>query len=176
MFSRIIKMTLVATSIAPIALVAAWVAFSERFYWTAFLLLATAGVLFLLCLLVLSQAKKQLEKFDFKPSTVEAADRESTVFMLLYLSPLFAAQFGSINWNVLVPTIAIFLLLTATGYSYHFNPLLGLLGWHFYKVTSSEGVTYVLVTKKQLRNTGQIGKVGQLTDYILMDLGEVDDG
>ena len=59
---------------------------------------------------------------------------------------------------------------------FSFSPLLGLLGWHFYKVSSTEGVSYVLVTKKQIRNTGQINNVGQLTDYILIDLGDGDAG
>lgn len=102
--------------------------------------------------------------------TVEAADRENIAFMLLYLSPLFTSQFGSINFNLVIPTIIIFGLMTATGYSYHFNPLLGLLGWHFYKVSSKEGVTYVLLTKKQLRKAGKVKRVGQLTEYILIDL------
>ena len=61
-------------------------------------------------------------------------------------------------------------MITATGYNYHFNPLLGLLKWHFYKVQSNEGVTYVLITKKQLRTAANAVTVGQLTEYILIDL------
>ncbi len=92
--------------------------------------------------------------------------------MLLYLSPLFTSQFGQLNMSLLIPTLLVFILLTATGYNYHYNPLLGLVGWHFYKVSSREKVTYVLITKKQLRNTHQISEVGQLTEYILIDLEE----
>jgi hypothetical protein len=59
----------------------------------------------------------------------------------------------------------------ATGAGYHFNPLLSILGWHFYKITSTEGVKYVLVTRKYIRTAADIIAVGQLTDYMLVDLG-----
>jgi len=172
MLGRIAKLLLVTSAIAPIGLVYAWVAYSEGFYgWAAFLV-CLCIVLVAICRYVLGQAKRLLERFPFKPSSVEAADRENMAFMLLYLSPLFTAQFGAVNLNLWIPTILIFALMTATGYSYHFNPLLGLMGWHFYKVASVEGVTYVMVTKKQLRKASEISEVGQLTDYILIDLEE----
>ena len=66
----------------------------------------------------------------------------------------------------------VFVLVVSTGYGYHFNPLLGLLGWHFYKVGTEEGVTYVLITKKELRSAKQCLTVGQLTEYIVIDIEE----
>ena len=48
------------------------------------------------------------------------------------------------------------------------------MGWHFYKVLSKEGVAYVLVTKKQLLDAKNTVLVGQLTEYILIDLGDRD--
>lgn len=172
MFGRFAKALLISTAIAPIALVYAWVAFGEGQLGLAFSLIVICLLLVISCIVLLQRGKKDLERFPFKPQSVEAADRENVAFMLLYLSPLFTSQFSQLNMTLLIPTILIFLLLTATGYNYHFNPLLGLVGWHFYKVSSSEGVTYVLITKKQLRNTSQIAEVGQLTEYILIDLGD----
>ena len=51
-------------------------------------------------------------------------------------------------------------------------PLLGLMGWHFYKVGTKEGVTYVLITKRQLRSASEVISVGQLTEYIVIELGD----
>ncbi|MER8646714.1 hypothetical protein [Mesorhizobium sp. M1252] len=172
MFSRLAKTLLITSAIAPIGLVYAWVAYREGSGGVALLLLLACAALVQGCLVVFRRAPQVLERFPFQPQSVEAADRENVAFLLLYLSPLFTSQFGQLNLSLLIPTICIFTLLTATGYNYHFNPLLGLIGWHFYKVTSAEGVTYVIITKKQLRNTNQIGQVGQLTEYILIDLGE----
>lgn len=176
MFSRLAKTLLITSAVAPIGLVYAWVAFNEgKAYWAVALILGCT-VLVACCIWVFRSARGLLERFSFKPQSVEPADRENIAFMLLYLSPLFTAQFGQLNLTLLIPTVFIFTLLTATGYNYHFNPLLGLVGWHFYKVTSTEGVVYVLITRKQLRNTNQISQVGQLTEYILIDLGDDDAG
>lgn len=90
--------------------------------------------------------------------------------LLLYLIPLFTEDFDGLNWHLWIPTLVIFGAVVATGYSYHFNPLLGVLGWHFYKVCTPEGVTYVLITRKQLHDARDTLKVGQLTEYIVLDL------
>jgi len=170
MFSVFAKLLLVLTAIAPVAFVYSWVMVTEEKYWEASGLAVVAMVLVAICIDLLKKAATHLERMEFRPTTVEAADRENIAFLLLYVSPLFAAPFGTINLSVIVPTIIVFGILTATGYSYHFNPLLGIMGWHFYKVTSEHGVTFVLITKKHLRRAGEATSVGQLTDYILIDL------
>lgn len=176
MFGAVAKFLLVLSAIAPVGLVYAWVCVTEKRYDVAIILVAGSVFLVLICLFLLGFAKKKLERFPFRAAAVEAADRENIAFMLLYLSPLFTAQLDDLNLSVLIPALLVFILMTATGYNYHFNPLLDLLRWHFYRVSSAEGVTYVLVTKKQLRNAGQIKSVGQLTDYILIDLEEANGG
>ena len=129
-----------------------------------------ARLLVVICLGLLSYSKRNLERMHFEAVSVEAADRENIAFLLLYLLPLFTADFAGLNWQVWWPTIVIFAMFVATGYSYHFNPLLGLIGWHFYKVGTQEGVTYVLITKTQLRRAAEIIDVGQLTEYIVIDM------
>ena len=69
-----------------------------------------------------------------------------------------------------VPAIAIFLALAFTGYTFHFNPLLNLLGWRFYKVGTPGGVTYALITRKDIRNVTDTIVAGHLTPYTLIDL------
>ncbi|MCI2023588.1 MAG: hypothetical protein LKJ63_03175 [Acetobacter fabarum] len=170
MFGRLAKFLLIASALAPVGLVYAWLAWCNKQHSIAMGIVAACAMLVLICVYLLRQARTSLERFPLNITSVEPADRENIAFMLLYLSPLFTSELGQININLLIPTLFIFTLLTATGYNYHFNPLLGLVGWHFYKVESTEGVTYVLITRKQLRNTSTINHVGQLTEYILIDL------
>ncbi len=169
MLSWLAKLLLTSTAIAPVALVYAWVAFTEgETELMAYLLL---GCVFMFACMhgLLRYSKNNLEKSQFKVISIEAADRENIAFLLLYIMPLFATQFSNLNWQILVPTIVIFAAVVSTGYGYHFNPLLGVSGWHFYKVGTEEGVTYVLITKKQLRSAKQCLTVGQLTEYIVID-------
>jgi len=170
MLSRFAKILFTSTAIAPVGLTYAWVAYTEGDPSLALTLSVICVLLVLIAFLLLAYAKKHLERSEFTPVTVEAADRENMVFLLLYLLPLFTAQFDALNWEVWVPAIVIFAAVIGTGFGYHFNPLLGLLGWHFYKVGTNEGVTYVLITKKQLRAAKKCLIVGQLTEYIVMDL------
>ena len=170
MLSRFAKLLLTSTAIAPVLLTYSWVAYQAGLAEKALLFFVVCLALIGVCIWMLRYAKMQLEKVKFSATTIEASDRENMAFLLLYLLPLFTAQFAELNWHVWVPAIIIFGAVVATGYSYHFNPLLGLMGWHFYKVGTKEGITYVLITKKQLRNASEEIEVGQLTEYIVIDL------
>lgn len=170
--NRLAKLLLTSTAIAPVLLTYAWVAYRACAYRQAMVLVLTCVALVAVCLGMLSYSQKHLERIPFSTISAEAADRENIGFLLLYLLPLFTSSFSALNWQVWIPAIAIFAAVVGTGYSYHFNPLLGLLGWHFYKVGTKEGVTYVLITKTHLRNATATIEVGQLTEYIVIDLGE----
>lgn len=172
MLNWIARLLLTSTAIAPVLLTYAWVAYQSGEQRQAIVLLGVCALLIIICVRMLSYSKKFLERTNFKASTVEAADRENTVFLLLYLLPLFTAELTSLNWQLWVPAILIFGVVVATGYSYHFNPLLGLMGWHFYKVGTAEGITYVLITKKHLKNVTMAIEICQLTEYIVLDMGE----
>ena len=172
MLSSLAKLMLTGTALAPVALVYAWVLFSDGSWKASMALVVGAIALFILMVSLLGYCRKNLERSEFKVTSIEAADREHITFILLYLSPLFTSEFGDLNWNILIPTLIVFVLVISTGYGYHFNPLLGLLGWHFYKVNTSEGVSYVLITKKELRSARQCLTVGQLTEYIVIDLSD----
>ena len=171
MLNWLARLLLTSTAIAPVLVTYAWMTYREGECVQAVVLLFVCAGLVLICLGMLAYSKKRLERTDFKASTVEAADRENTAFLLLYLLPLLTADFATLNWQLWVPAILIFGIVVATGYSYHFNPLLGLMGWHFYKVGTDEGVTYILITKRHLKNATETIEVGQLTEYIVLDMG-----
>jgi len=172
MLSSIARLVLTSTAISPVLVTYAWVAFKSEKNWVALILFLSCVALTWICLKLLAYAQRNLERSKFKVTSVEAADRENMGFLLLYLLPLFTSSFDSLNWDFWIPAVITFGAVVATGYSYHFNPLLGIMGWHFYKVGTAEGVTYILITKKQIRNASETVEIGQLTEYIVMDMGE----
>jgi hypothetical protein len=172
MLSTLAKIMLTASAIAPIAFTYAWVAYTQNETVVAIIALSSGVVAVLLCIIVLRSAQKNLERMNFKPKAIESADRENIGFMVLYLLPLFTDKINTLNWALWIPTLVVFAVITAFGYSYHFNPLLGVIGWHFYKIESDDGVTYVVITRKHLRAASQALTVGQLTEYVLIDLEE----
>ncbi|MGK7752733.1 MULTISPECIES: hypothetical protein [unclassified Roseovarius] len=171
MLNKFAKLALTATAIAPVGFtysISAFIA-NENKIGTC-LIGATIGLV-VLCFIIFKRAKEDGELVAFKISSVEAADRENTSLLLVYLLPLFTADFQDLNWLIWLPTILILGIVVGTGYSYHFNPILGLAGWHFYRVTTPESVTFVLLTKKELRAASECLKVKQLTEYIVVDAG-----
>ncbi len=172
MLNWVARLLLTGTALAPVGLTYAWAAYMQGQAYAAISFAAVSGALLITCVAMLNAARKNLPVSDFTPKSIEAADHENTAFLLLYVMPLFTSKFIALEWQFWIPTIIIFAVITATGYNYHFNPLLGLLGWHFYKIETPEGVTYVLVTRKHLRTAATCLKVGQLTEYILLDRGE----
>ena len=172
MLSKFAKLLLTLTAIAPVLLTYSWVAIIERKLALAGVLIIGCVLLVLLCIALLCYANGNLERMNFEAVSVEVADRENMAFLLLYLLPLFTDKFANLNWHIWIPAMFVFGAVVATGYAYHFNPLLGLLGWHFYKVGTKEGIVYVLITKKQLRQATETVQVGQLTEYIVIDFGD----
>jgi hypothetical protein len=171
MLSTLARLMLTASSIAPVGFTYAWVAYMQCQGRVAIVAGALGLFAVVCCLIVLRVARKYLEAIPFKSKEIEAADAENIGFMLLYLLPLFTEKIEGLHWELWVPTLIVFGIIIATGYGYHFNPLLGILRWHFYKITSTDGVTYVIITKKHIRAASQSLTVGQLTEYILIDLG-----
>ena len=164
------NLILTGTAISPLLLVYALVAFVEGECLPALILALIGLLLFALGVALLRFVKGHLEHIPFSFSTVEVADRESIGMLVLYLLPLLKTSFSDLELLVLIPAIVIFLALALTGYNYHFNPLLNLTGWHFYKVSTAEGVTFVLITRKTIKSAvGQI-TVGELTAYTVIDL------
>lgn len=165
------KLMLTVSALAPVAFVYFCVALSqgkaEVAFWSALIGIAA----FLFCLIILWVAKHKVAESAFQAKTIEAADGENIGFLLLYLMPIFTSSIETLKWELWVPTGALFFLLILNGYAHHFNPLLGIAGWHFYKVTGKSGITFILISRKRLANAALPLKVGQLTDNVLFDLG-----
>lgn len=169
MFSGLARILLTATAVAPVLLV-----FATYYVWqgkhvTSAVLTGVVIALVVLLMLLLRFCDRTIERIEFSIVSIESADREYVTFLLLYLSPLFFSDLANVNWSIIVPSIVVFAVFVSTGFGYHFNPLAGLLGYHFYKVSTAEGVSYVLITKKKLTTAKKIFMVGQLTDYIVLD-------
>lgn len=170
--SRFAKLLLTITAIAPVLLTYALISFLNDNIIEAAILFFIFLILFFICFSLLYYMKKNLERMDFRADSAEVADSENIAILVLYLLPLLSGRSITPDWKVWLPVVLVFGLAIIASYGYHFNPLLGFFGWHFYKVRSKENVTYVLITKKQLVNVTEMIEVGQLTEYMLVDIGD----
>lgn len=159
-----------STAVAPIALAYSWAAFLQSQYLAAGALFLSMPVLVLLCHWQIKRALKTFERVTITPRAAEATDRESIALIVLYLIPLFTYKFTDLQWSVIVPCMVLLAAIFSTGYNFYFSPLLGLLGWHSYKITDQTGITYVIITKRELRSALKQFEVVQLTEYLLLEV------
>ena len=184
MLNRLAKLALVSTALAPICLTlwfveisSAWqrgVPWSENLadHWLAgsgYLLAAL--VLSSLCfgLVWLSASRFGLERLPVKITSVKTVDKEIVGFLLVYLLPLIHQNQSTISLPVLVFVAVIFFFIVYNSHAYHFNPLLGLFGFHFFEVTIEGDITYVLITRQNITDCKAVSQVVQLTEYMILD-------
>ncbi len=184
MLNKAAKLALVATSLAPVFLTLWFVKLSSVWetampwlhnvanHWqsgSGYLL--TALILSGLCfaLVWLSASRHGLERLPVKIKAVKTVDKEIVGFLLVYLLPLINQSQNTISVPVLVFVAVIFFFIVYNSHAYHFNPLLGVFGYHFYEVTIEGDITYVLITRQNITDCKNVSQVVQLTEYMILD-------
>jgi hypothetical protein len=171
MLNKAAKLALVSTSLAPICLTLWLVEFSKNWNWREGLgYLAVALMLSLLCSVLIRTAANKLEALPVKIKSIRTADKEIVGFLLVYLLPLIKQSPNAIQLPVLLFVAAIFFVIVYNAHVYHFNPLLGLFGYHFYEATIEGDITFVLITQQSITHCKNISKVVQLTEYMILDV------
>lgn len=67
----------------------------------------------------------------------------------------------------------IFLVIAHAG-ALHFNPVMGLLGYHFYAVRNGDSVSQLLISKTELRRPGGEVQTVRLAHHIYLHTGGAD--
>jgi hypothetical protein len=115
---------------------------------------------------------KAAEDFQSLPITIKkakSADKEVLGFFVAYALPLMFK--GDVNPDIGAWAIAglMLVLVLWTTHALHVNPVLGVIGFHFYEVETQEGVTYLLITKRAINNLKSLKTVVQITEYGILD-------
>ena len=150
------KTLLVATALTPIFLICGLnSAIHER--WLATKLYGGLFIaLTVLFMFILYFILKSLPVQDLTTQKVKPADKEVLAFLLSYLLPFFNKDNTEFVGEMLtsVTIVVIIGLIIYHSSAYTFNPILALMGYHFYEVECS-GMTYLLITRQQLIFTGK---------------------
>jgi hypothetical protein len=171
MLNKAAKLLLVGTSFAPVFLTLWFSEFSkawEPMSGIGYLLITV--ILIVLCLAIMRLSNKHLEKMPVQIQSISTSDKEIVGFILAYLLPLINRSAFDIDNKLLIFILALFFLSILTTNSYHFNPVLGFFGYHFYEVTIEGGITYILITRKNLTNTKKIKRVVQISEYMILEV------
>lgn len=177
MLNRFSHLLLVLTSLSPILGAVAVNQYSlgrplrDWLPW-----LATAFLLVIICWGLLQYAARAAQKYTIQIGEFEDKDKEVLAYLLAYLLPLAAVKdsLADVHWLTDIYVFLVILLVFAHARAFHFNPVMGLLKYHFYSVKESHGATVLLISRAPLRRLGTEIRAVQLAYDIYLHIGESD--
>jgi hypothetical protein len=132
-----------------------------------------ALLLVFLCWALLHYAAKNAQQNVFRIKEFERNDKEVLAFLVTYLLPFLSTEkmgFAG-DWLTGAYVLAIIFLVIAHAGAFHFNPVMSLLGYHFYAVKNDDGVSQLLISRAELRRPGDNLTTVQLAHNIYLHTG-----
>lgn len=168
MVSWFARMLLIATSLAPILIVYGASLMPRNLSWAA-ALAAVAVLLAAICLLLLRYARTRVARTSVTVTAGKNLDSQVLSFLIAYLLPLLVQKEQKTNVWALVAFVAVMFVVLATCNIYHVNPLMGMLGYHFFEVTATSGTAYLLITRRNVSITQGSVQVVTLSPFLLLE-------
>ena len=158
MLNTFAKFLLVSTSLSPLLGAVAVNQFASgepASHYGAWL--GAALLLVVLCWVLLRYASKSAQKHAYRIKEFERDDKEVLAFLVTYLLPFLSTDkmgFAG-DWLTGAYVLLIIFLVIAHAGAFHFNPVMGLLGFHFYAVKNGDSVSHLLISRAELCRPGQ---------------------
>ncbi len=125
---------------------------------------------------MLRYASRNAQKHLLHIKEFERNDKEVLAFLLAYLLPFLSKENMAFagEWLTGAYVLAIIFLVISHAGVFHFNPVMGLLGYHFYAVKNGDGVSHLLISKDELRRAGKDVQTVRLAHGIYLHTGGAD--
>lgn len=164
-----LKTLLFISAFSPALITLAYVRFDLNGLTADVIQLGAVGLLGLtIPVLVMKLVESQGEVFNIEVKKIESNDFMLLAFVGSYLLPLILkASEVSVNTIAVIITGLGFLLWLINYVPAH--PLLRMLNFRFYKLESSKGMVYTLISKKNIRDPKEICRVKKISDTMLME-------
>ncbi len=174
MLNRFAKFLLVATSLSPVLGAVAVNQFALGRPWINWAPWLVVAVLFVaICKLLLVYAARSLQKQALTFREFESNDKEVLAYLLAYLLPFLTSKNMAFEgqWLTGAYILGIIFMVIAHAGAFHFNPVMGFLGYYFYGIKNAEGVSLLLISNTELRRANTEFQVVRLAHNIYLDVG-----
>lgn len=170
MLSNLARLLLVATSMTPVALVYGFTRIPQSKV-EALVCFVGSSVLVLLCRWVLGYVRRHVPPENLQATEVEVRDSEVLAFLIAYALPLVTQEEETtLSWG-LGALLVLMMIVLARCNLFHVNPLLGLLGFHFFNVKSTAGLAYLVITRNESLRPGTL-RVALITPVLVVEAPE----
>lgn len=147
--SRLAQAALASTALAPVLLV--WAAASYQLRLTEALAAVAISILLVgICVGILTAAKRELQEEPVGIKKATRMDKEALAFLVTYALPLIARSEDQTNFVALAVFVVVVGLVLVQLQILHVNPLLGILGFHFYEIERADGDSALVVSRSRL--------------------------
>lgn len=158
MLNRFAKFLLVLSSLSPMlgAVAVNQLALGKPVLgWLPWAVIAV--LLVFICWGLLYYAGTNVQTQKLRVEQFEDNDKEVLAFLLAYLLPLVSVKdtVAEIHWLTGAYVLVIILLVFTHARAFHFNPIMGLMGYHFYSLKSGDGMSLLLISRSELRRSGK---------------------
>lgn len=129
-------------------------------------------ILFPIILTVLSfYIAKYLPKDSISQKSIIEIELANNNFLPTYLGYFFVSLGVNDNPTLIVVFLMIY-VFTFLSQTLYFNPIFLLFGYHFYFIKTDKNIKIFLITKKHLKNPGDIGfdNLKRINNYTFIDL------
>lgn len=135
-----------------------------------------ALLLIFICWGLLHYASMNAQRHKLKIEQFEDNDKEVLAFLLAYLLPLVSVKdtVAEIHWLTGAYVLVIILLVFTHARAFHFNPVMGLLGYHFYSLKNGDGISLLLISRSELKRSGKELDTVCLAHNIFLHTGAAD--
>lgn len=168
MFSKLAQAILFTSSYAPLLFVFALLdSFGKGL---PSMLLAAVGVGSIAGLLVIFHRTRDLGTSMFTVGTARPRDDDVMAYVMTYLLPFLglATDTGRQQLALLL-FIAVVAVLYIKGRLFYVNPLLSLVGYRLFEVTSDEGRPVILLTKREYIRQGTELHAHRVSNYVFVE-------
>jgi hypothetical protein len=171
------RLLLVSTALSPILGAVAVNQYTLKKPLSAWLPWVVISVfLVFICWALLRYVARSGQKHTIDIGQFEDKDKEVLAFLLAYLLPFAAAKdiLAEVHWLTAAYVFGIILLVFTHARAVHFNPMMGLLRYHFYNVKDRDGVSMLLMSRRELRRAGLQIEAVRIAEDIYLDVGAPD--
>jgi hypothetical protein len=186
MLSKLFKLLFVITAYAPILLIC-WIIsvftfvgsdkqihthdFSEismENLTNKYYLVVIFVLLIILCRYILHLANAKLTRSVIEVKSIRNTDLNMNSIIFSYFLPFVELYKKDIISIVFWVFFLLFMIFVNNG-THFSNPLMKLFGFKYFEISTNNGVTYTIISKRRLINKNDIETYSQLTDYVIFD-------
>lgn len=170
MLGRTMRLLFAVTAMAPVSISLAYVYGARGSnLWLSALAVVCCISLGLLAHLIITKSSTDLPKLPITLKKAKSADREVVGFVVAYVLPLLFRGDPSVDLGAWVVGGLMLLFVLYSSHTLLVNPVLGVFGFHFYDVETEDGVSYLLITKRQINDILSVTTVVQLSEHGILE-------